>query len=69
MVCNLPTLRPNAPKGTPVTITHGTDNVTISYAGFTRDIPYSLMPGLTTKSIGVLCTGADVNTYTFDKIN
>ena len=69
LICNLPTLRPNVPKGTAFTIAHGTDNITISYGSFTREIPYSLLPGLTTKSIGVLCTGADVNKYLFDKIN
>lgn len=61
--------KPNAAKGAYVTIAHGLENVTISYGSYTRAIPYSLIPDLAVKSIGVLFTGAGVGTYIFDKIN
>jgi len=62
-------LKPVAPKGTPVTITHTTDHVNISYGSYSRDIPYSLIPDLTVKSIGCLFTGNGVSNYIIDKIN
>lgn len=68
-ITTLDTDKPFAPKGTPVTITHGTDNVTISYGSYTRNIPYTSIPELTVKSIGCLFTGAGVSNYTFDKIS
>jgi len=62
-------LKPTAAKGAYVTITHGTNNVNISYGSYSRDIPYSLIPELTVKSIGCLFTGNGVSNYIIDKIN
>lgn len=56
---------PSVAKGNPVTVTHSSDRVTISYSGYSQYILYSSIANWDYPVIGVLATTNSACTYTF----
>lgn len=61
----MPGSKPNVAEGSPFTITHSSDRVTISYSGYSNYILYSDIPGFESPVIGVLLTTNNLSNYNF----